>query len=203
MISKSLFLAALLGMFSVPTLWAQGHGAGGMQGGQRQQGMSGMQRGQNQSPGMGAQLGQQNRQRMRVHATQQQQQQYRTCTQSMERVRSRIREMARLSKSQPLNREQAQQLHQQLRNELQTMQQQREQLMTGLDQEQKAAVQNRAQQMNQAQMDLDSFSEALGFELNQVDPNRDKVREQVRNLERSSKQLQQQQREVAEEAGIQ
>jgi hypothetical protein len=174
-----------------------------MQGGQGRQGMQGMQRGQNQSPGMGGQMGQQDRQRMRIHATDHQQAQYRTCTQSMDRVRSRIREMARLTKGQAIDRQQVHNLRQQLRNELQTMQQEQERLTQAFDNEQKAAVQNRVQQITQQQNDLEVFSDALGFELDQAELDRDKLRDQIRKLDRTSKELQQQQRDMAQDAGIQ
>lgn len=190
-------LAALLCLAALPLL-AQGRGSGGMQGGQGRQGMPGMQRGQNQ----GGQIGQQDRQRMRIHATQDQRTQYRNCKQSMQRVRSRIREMARLTKNQAINRQQLQQIHEQLRSELQSMQQQQETLRSGFDEEQKAAVQELTLQMNHSQMDLDSFSEALAFERNQVDANPDRVREQVRKMDRTSKQLEQQQREMGADAGL-
>jgi hypothetical protein len=174
-----------------------------MQGGQGRQGVPGMQRGPKESTDMRGQMGQQDRQRMRVHATEKQQAQNRTCTQSMERVRTRVREIARATKGQPLNRQEMQRLHQQLRSELRTMQSEREELLSGLDDEQKAAVQNRVQEMNHLQMDLDSFSEALGFELDQLEPNPGRLREQARNLERTAKQLQQEQRDMSAEAGLQ
>lgn len=202
MTRKLSFLLILL-CVAVPGL-AQRHGAGGMQGGQGQgQGMPGIQRGRNQSPGLVGQMGQQDRQRMRIHATEQQQLQYRTCTQSMDRVRSQIREMTRSSRDKSINRQQMQELHQQLRTELQMMQQERERLITGFDNEQKAAIQSRLQQMKRAQTDLDYFSDALGFELNQSELDRDQVWEQVRHMDRTAKELQQQQRDMAEDAGIQ
>ncbi len=190
-------LAALLCMAAVP-LWAQGRGSGGMQGGQGRQGMPGMQGGQKQR----GQMGQQDRQRMRIHATQDQRTKYRNCTQSMQRVRSRIREMGRLTKNQPINRQQLLELHEQLRSEIQMMQQQQEALRSGFDEEQKAAVQELTQQMNRSHMDLDSFSEALAFELNQVDTNPDRLREQVRKMDRTTKQLEQQQHEMGADAGL-
>jgi hypothetical protein len=202
MMRKLSFLLVLFCLATLP-LFAQRRGSGGMQGGQGHQGMPGMQRGQNQSPTMGGQMGQQDRQRMRIHATSQQQTQYRTCTQSMDRVRSQIREMARASNGKTMNRQQMQQLHQQLRSELQSMQQTREQLMTGFDDEQKTAVQNRAQNMIHTQSDLDYFSDALGFELNQAELNTSKIREHVRKMEHTAQELQQEQRDMARDAGIQ
>ncbi len=196
------FVIALVGLGVVPLLLAQGRGSGGMQGGGRQS-MQGMQRGQNQSPGMSGQMGQQDRQRMRIHATQQQQQQYRTFTQSMDRVRSRVREIARSTQRGNFDRSQMQQLRQQFRTELQTMQQGQEQLTAGFTNEQQAAVQNHVQEMNRSQANLESYFDALGYELDQVNPNPDRMRAQVRNMDRASKELQQQQRDMAAEGGIQ
>jgi hypothetical protein len=194
-------IMAMVGLGVAPLLSAQGRGSGGMQGGGRQG--QGMQRGQSQAPGTAGQMGQQDRQRMRIHATQQQQQQYRTCTQSMDQVRSRVRAMARLTKGGKIDHGQMQQLRQQLRTELQTMQQEREQLTARFTNEQQAAVQNHVQEMNRSQTDLESYFEALGHELDQLSPNPDRVRDQVRNMDRASKELQQRQRDMAADAGIQ
>ncbi len=202
---KLLLMTALLCWAGTGLVAAQGPRGGGMQGGgQGRQGMPGMG-GQQMGPpgGQNPGMGQQKRQQMHVHATQQQQTQYRNCTQSTEQVRSRIRQMSQLMKRQSFNTQQALQLHQQLQNELQTIQQQREQLMAGLDAEQKASVQNRVQQVNRTQMDLNTLSDALGFELDQADPSPDRLRDQVRKMDRTSKQLQQQERDMAADAGIQ
>lgn len=196
------FVIALVGLGLGSLVSAQGRSPGGMQAGNRQ-GMQGMQRGQGQSPAMGGQIGQQDRQRMRIHATQQQQDQYRTCTQSMDRLQSRVREMARLSKGEQFDRGQMQQLRNKLRTDLQTMQQERQELNAGLTAEQQAAVQNQVQEMNRSQKDLESNFEALGRELDLVNPSQDRVRDQVRNMDRAAKSLQQRQREMAAGAGIQ
>ncbi len=185
---------------AVPLVMAQGRRSGGGMQGQGGQGSAGMQGGQNQPPGMG---GQTDRQRMRSHVTQPQQSQYRTCTQSMDRVRSRIREMARLTKSQSIDAQQALQLNEQLRNSLEIMQKEQEELAAGLDDEQKATAQDRLLEMARNQEQLEAFSETLGFELEQASLDEEKVRDQVRKMDRTSKQLQQEQRELATDLELQ
>lgn len=205
---KRLFLVAAASVaLLVPPLQGQGRGSGmhggqggmgGMQGGQRQPGgMGGAQRGQGQGQGAGTQT--RDQQRLRIHATQQQRDQNRTCTQSMERVRTRLRDMSRLSKGKNLDPAQVRQMNEQLRNELQTMGQERERLAASLDQEQRTAAQDRLQQMSRDQQQLETFSEALEFELNQETVNAAKVREQVKQMNSNATRLQQQQRNLGDD----
>jgi chromosome segregation ATPase len=179
-------LALLAVSLAVPAL-AQRPG-----GGQRRAG-SQRQMGQQAPPQQGQQ------QRQRTRATQQQQQQYRVCTDAMNRVRSRIREMARLAAAQALDVEQMQLLEEQLRSELQAMAQEQAQLTADLSEEQKSAAQDQLGKIAKGQEDLESFSEALGFELEQANLDEAQVREQVKKLDAAAKQLQKQQQELGSE----
>jgi hypothetical protein len=201
MARKWVLFSAILLIFAVPPIMAQGHRQGGGGQGQGRQG-TGMQTGQRQQAGTMSQMRQQTRDRMRVHATQQQQNQFRTCTQSSKRVRDRIREMKRTTRGSSINAQQTQRLQQQVQTELQTMQQERERLAASLNDEQKIAAQNRLQEMARNQAQLEGFSEALGFELEQASLNGDKIRDQVRDMDRVSKKLQQQQRDLGAELAL-
>lgn len=170
---------------------AQAQRPGGGTGGQRRAG------GQRQ---MGQQAGQQ--QRQRAGATQEQQKQYRVCTEALNRIRSRIRQMTRLAAAQPFNAQQMQALQEQLRVELQEVEQQQAQLTESLNEQQRTAVQDRLAEIAKHQQDLDSFTEALGFELDQAALQETKVREQVKKLDTAAKELQKQQRELGSELEI-
>ncbi len=175
--------------------------------GQRHSGGGGMQR--NQSPGMG-QRGQgqgqgqqmQARDQIRVHATGQQQMQSRTCTQSMQRVRTRLRTMSRISTSQPLSKEQANEWREQLRNEIQVMNREQQNLVNGLNPEQKNAVQKQTQQMQMTQQDFEKLSDALDMELALESPDPAKVRDQSRQMEKSLTKLRNQQQQISTELGL-
>ena len=160
---------------------------GGNTGGQRRAG------GQRQMQQQGQQ------QRQRTRATQQQQEQYRVCTEAMNRVRSRIRQMTRLAAAQAMDMEQMQLLEEQLRSELQAMEQEQAQLTANLSEEQKSAAQDQLGKIAKGQEDLEAFSEALGFELEQATADEAQVGEQVKKLDAASKQLQKQQQELGSE----
>ncbi len=195
MMRVSFFMrVGLSAILLVPLTFGQGRGSGGMQGQGRQ--------GQGQSPGFGSQ----DRVRLRAHATQQQQERYRTCSQTMSRVRKRIRAMARVASASSFNLPQAQQLHEQIASDLQAMAQEQKALAEILTDEQRAANQNRLQQVAEKQRDLEFFSDALGFELDQASAEDSKVpqkvQEKVQSMGQLSRSLQKQQEELAENLGV-
>jgi hypothetical protein len=157
-----------------------------------------MQGGQRANQGAGLQT----RQRLRIHATDQQRAQYRTCAQSLDRVRSRIRDMNRIMKGSAFNKQQALQAREQLRQELRTLRQEHERWVAGLDDEQKAAVPEPLQQMSRTRQQLEDWSEALGFELEQESVDSTAVLDQLRKLDNATRQLQQQQRDVASDLAL-
>ncbi len=140
-------------------------------------------------------MNQQSRDRSRIHINLQQQGQYQTCTQSTERVRNTVREMARVTKGQSIDG-QLRQVHEQLRNELQTMQQDRERLKASLGDEQRAQLQGHLQAITRSQEQLEASSVALGQTLNEANTDTARVRDQIQKMDRTSKELQRQQREL-------
>jgi hypothetical protein len=141
-------------------------------------------------------------QRLRIHATDQQRQQYADCTRATQRLRTRLRDMSRLSQGQSIGAGQATQWREQLRNEIQAMQQEQEQLRAGLSDEQKQASARQLQQAKQSADQLEAWSEALGFELEQQNVDAAKVSKQADKMEGAAKKLQKQQQEIASSAGI-
>lgn len=200
MMHKWLFSVAVSLALAIPFAVAQGRQGAGMQG-QRRGGTMGQQ-GQAGPKDMGPQFGQQQRQRMQAHATQQQRDQYRQCTQSMERVRSQVREMRKAANGKAMDKQQVQQLQNRLRSEMQTMRQERERLSSSLNQDQTATVQNQLAEVERNQQRLEEFSESLGLELDQADMDRDRVRDQLRDMDKTSKGLQDQQRLLGENLAV-
>ncbi len=177
--------------------FAQRRGPGGMQG--------------NPSAGRGSQAGMSNRgtgqqmqmhDRMRIHASDQQLQQSRTCTQSMERVRTRLRTMARIKQNQPISSEQASQWREQLRNDVRTMNQEQSNLMNSLTPDQQDATRNRTQQMQTSREQLEKMSEALDMELSLEAPDPAKVRQQAREMESTANKIRTQQQQLNNDLGI-
>jgi uncharacterized secreted protein with C-terminal beta-propeller domain len=110
--------------------------------------------------------------------------------------------MSRLSQGKNMDSAQLRPMNQQLSNELQLIEQERERLAASLDEEQSAAAQNRLQQMSHNQQELQDFSEALDFELNQETVNNVKFREQVKKMNSVAEKLQNQQRDLSGELAI-
>ncbi len=203
MFRKLIIPLGILVIFAGSLLYAQGRPGGGGQGpGQRGSGLGGPQAGMRGGQRANQGAGLQTRQRLRIHATDQQRAQYRTCAQSLDRVRSRIRDMNRIMKGSAFNKQQALQAREQLRQELRTLRQEHERWVAGLDDEQKAAVPEPLQQMSRTRQQLEDWSEALGFELEQESVDSTAVLDQLRKLDNATRQLQQQQRDVASDLAL-
>ncbi len=175
-------------------MFGQRRGSGGMQGQSAGRGA--------QSMGTGQQTQIRDQQRLRLHTTDQQMQQSRTCTQSMERVRARLRTMSRISKTQAISSEQASQWREELRNDVQAMNQEQTRLMNGLSPEQQEAVRNRAQDMQTTREQFQQISEALEMELALESPAPAKVRQQAREMESAVNKIRTQQQQLNNDLGI-
>lgn len=187
---RCVVLTGLAGILFLPIALAQGRGSGGMQGQGRQ--------GQGAPPFAG---GSQTGPRL-SRGTQQQQARYQVCEQSLRRFRKRVRTMAKLGSANTLNLEQLSDLQTQLLNDLQSIQQDQQSLTESLSEEQKSANQARLQEMTRSQQDLELFSEALGFELEQADIDSGKIKEKVQKLDEASRAFEKQQRGLAERLGV-
>lgn len=198
---KGKLLVMSLALLLAASAFGQRRGSGGMQGNQSGRGAQSMG-----NRGTGQQMQTQNqmrdRQRLRLHTTDQQMQQSRTCTQSMDRVRTRLRTMSRISKTQPISSTQASQWREQLRNDVQTMNQEQTNLMNGLSPEQQEAVKNRSQQMQTTREQFQQMSEALDTELTLEAPDPVKVRQQAREMESAMNKIRTQQQQFNNDLGI-
>lgn len=197
MLSRVLALTLLFSMSAIVTL-AQGRGGpssrSGMQGGAGPQGARGMT---NQG-----QAQQRNETDARLQAAARRQQ-YQDCLRITGRLRSRLRQMTRLGHGQSVSADQAASWRREVRNEIQIMQQQQELVRSHLTGQEQAEAAERLRQVDRAQQQLEGFSEALGFELEQAAPDPVKIRDKARQTDASVRDLQKQQHELADELGIQ
>lgn len=193
------FLAAFV--LAVPLVSAQGKGGGGQgrpQGEGQGQGQ-GQAQGQQGQQGRGSEMGKGTMQRDRIRATDQQRDQIRTCDQSMDRVRTRARDMAQASAGKNFNADQARQQRNQLRNEVQTMEQEHARLMQGMSGEQREAFQSQIRSMEQNRERIHTRLQEMEQELAGAGPNGNRVAEQARAVEREMKEWQKANRKMATE----
>lgn len=195
---KSLvFLAAFV--LAVPLACAQGKGGGG-QGRPQGQGQGqgqGQAQGQQGQQGRGSEMGKGTMQRDRIRATNQQRNQIKTCDQSMDRVRTRARDMAQAAGGKNFNADQARQQRSQLRNEVQTMEQEHARLIQDLSAEQREAFQDQIRSMDQNRERIHTRLQEMEQELAGAGPNGKRVAEQARAIEREMKEWQKTNRKMA------
>jgi predicted nucleic acid-binding Zn-ribbon protein len=203
--SVSIILCALL----LTGLGFAQRGAGSAGGGAGQQGMQGMQRqgsastaGQRSGIRMQDQIRQQQRDRLRSQLTTQQRDQYREMNQTMERLRIQTRDMARNAAGSGFNTDQARQQQSQIREEFRSLQHMRSQLMNGLNSEQHAAVQERAQNMHRLNAQIENRLGNVDKDLSSSTPNRKRVQEEARAAERDMRNYHHQFRQMANELGM-
>lgn len=145
---------------------------------------------------------QKQRNQLRSQATNGQREQYRTANRSMERIHTQARDMARKSTGTTFNADQARQQRDQLRDQVRTMDQQNRGLMQGLDNQQRAAIEQRTQTMNQLQELINSHLRSMDRELAKTSPDRKRIAELARNLERDTQRYQQQYRDMGDDLSL-
>ena len=201
-------LAAIVLLAASPVLYAQRGGGGGGQrgGGGGMQGQRpttmGQPRGGQQGQGQGEPQGTRDQQRQRIHATDQQRTQYNTCAQSADRVRTQARDMAKAAKGGGVNNEEFRQQHAQLRNDIQTMQQEHDRFAQGLSGEQRLAAQDRIREMDQTRDHILAQSQQMDQEMSRANPNAQRVATQAREMEKAVKEWQKQYRSLGSDIGI-
>ena len=158
--------------------------------------------GSQSSQSMMAQTRQQQRNQLRSQATDGQREQYRTGNQSMERIRTQARDMARMSNGTTFNADQARQQRDQLRDQVRTMDQQNQRLMEGLDNQQRTAVEQRTRTMNQLQERINSRLQNMDQELAKTSPDRKRIAEEAQNVERETQRYQQQYRDMGDDLSL-
>jgi DNA repair exonuclease SbcCD ATPase subunit len=110
--------------------------------------------------------------------------------------------MARKSTGTTFNVDQARQQRDQLRDQVRTMDQQNRGLMQGLDNQQRAAVEQRTRSMDQLQEQIKSQLRSMDRELAKTSPDRKRIAELAQNVERDSQRYQQQYREMGDDLSL-
>jgi hypothetical protein len=204
--SRRVYFVATIVLLMTSIASAQGR-SGGMRGGGQGagQGTSAGMGGQGQGMGSSTQPGNSGmdmqQQRQQIRADSQQQQQLRNCEQTMQQVRTQMREMSRNS-GQQIGYQQAARWREQLRNQMQTMTQQQEELRANLTDQQKAAVQDRLQKLQQDRDRLQQMSDSLDLALQAEELDGNQVREQSKQIDKVAKQMRTQQHELNSELGV-
>jgi chromosome segregation ATPase len=202
-----IFVTALL-LAAAPVVAAQGRGGKG--GGSQHQGPPSGQ--PEQPPYMGQHGGQQgqgqqqstrNQERQQIHATDQQRGQYENCTKSTNRVRTQAHKMADAAKGGGANNAEFREQHQQLQNEIRTMQQENDRFMNSLSNEQRAGMEYRIRSMDQARTRLNNQMQQLDEELAKPEPDRKRIREHATDVEKEMKEWQRKYRDMGSDMGIQ
>lgn len=198
--TKTLLAVGILTLaISVPgAAQGKGQGGGGPRGTQASQ-AQGQAKGRG-GPDMGR--GTTDRTRQRIHATDQQRDQLRTCDQAMDRIRQRARDLAQGAAGANFDPAQARQQQAQLREELRQMEQEHHRLMNGLNDDQRRAFEARHREMEQIRERIHARLQEMESELGQASPNKARVAEQARNVEREMKELQKQHRAMQTEMGV-
>ena len=192
--NRRIFFNAGLGLILVTAAAAQ-HGQGH---GQQGQGQRPPTAGSQRVPGSGggSQTQMRDQERLRIRATDQQQKQLQNCSQSAERLRSRVRQMSRISAGQKIGSERAKQWREQLGTELANMNQEHERLMNGLSSEQRSAVQIQTKEMQTSRTRLNDIAEAVEIELALDAPDPAKVRETAKQMESEVDRIRAQQKKL-------
>ena len=171
LILLSIFLSAAVAAFP------QGRGgSGGSRGQGRQQAQPRQQE--------GVQSGQGTTERKRVRIHSEQRRQIQECSKTADGIRKQARKMAQTS-GKEFNAEEARQQRNQIQSRLQTMQEEHEQLMQGLNSGQQQALRERIQNMNQLQQQMNTQLRQMNSELAPANPDSAKVSEQARNMEQT------------------
>ncbi len=171
-------------LLAVTAAFPQGRGGGQGRG-------SGAGAGQGQGPGLGQQQsGVQTRQsegdHKRVGVTRQQRDQIRACDKIADGIRKQAREMAQNTGSK-FNADQARRQRDQIRTQVQEMEQEHERLMNGLDATQQQAFQDQIRNMNRMREQLNLQLQQTDAELSPPNPDPKRVTERAREMEQIMK----------------
>lgn len=207
---RQMILAAIsmMAVLFTPVALAQ-RGGGGRGGGTAQPGMGQPGAGQTgpgqtggrqgQSRAEGTQDRTRDQMRDRVPATDQQRDQLRTCDQSAERVRAQARELAKTAKGGGTNNEDFSRQRDRLHEEIRTMQQEHERLMNGLGADQKVPLAERIRNMDRERERTQAQLQEMDGEFGKASPDRKRIQEHAREMERSMAAWQKEYRKMQED----
>lgn len=205
-IKSSLSLALLLSLIPGITFAQRPRGGGGGGAQQRQQAQRSTgvgAPGQMQGQGTQDRIHQQQRDRLHTQLTTQQRDQYKDCSQTMDRLRTQTRDMARVSTGAGFNPDHARQQQIHIREQFRNLEQTRTQLGQSLSDEQRAGVQQRMQNMERLRDRIESRLGNMDKELSNSAPNARRFAEQARLTDREMNAYRNQFRQMGDELGIQ
>ncbi|MFP5235028.1 MAG: hypothetical protein ACLGSD_03930 [Acidobacteriota bacterium] len=204
---KGIISLALLVAVSPVMLIAQNRG-----GGQHRQGQ--------QQPAAGARQGQgggtmdrtrdrakdqtrvQQRDRLHQQATAQQRDQYRTCDRTMTQAKTQTRTMAKAANGTTFEAGQMRDHQARVQEQLRSMQQERDRLYNGLNQDQQDAIQQRNQKLQQMHERIQNRVEEMNQELSQANPDAKRVARQARETDRAMNAYQKELRAMGDDLGL-
>lgn len=153
------------------------------------------------------QLRDRDRQRDQIHlrtsASSAQKQQYSTARASSGQARNMAKTMRQAAKRGSFNPDQARQQHAQLQEQVRNMQQDHVRLMQGMTTDQATALRARTEEMNRIQERLNNNLQSMHNELQQPSPDRNRVAEYARAMEKDTARWQEQHRNMASTLGLQ
>lgn len=139
--------------------------------------------------GQGGQLDRDQR-RQAMHTTQQQDRKYASCAEAMNKVRGGIRHMSRPAPAgQTPDAQQADDGSGQFEDAVQNLEQDQNDFLDSLNDGQKTALESQIKDVQKKMRQLDTWSKELKAELDDKSPDPAKIREQVRKMDKLSKDI--------------
>lgn len=184
-----------------------GHGGQGREGQQGQgappriEQRGGGQQGQ-QGSRTGQQSGTRDQQEKRIHTTDQQRDQHKTCTDSADRLRRQSGEISQLTQGSNFDLSQAREQRDRLHDETRILTKEHDRFMKNLSAEQRSVMGEEFQKMDKSRDRLEERLQAMDQQLDQANPDRNRINERARELEEAVEAFQRQHREMGSQMGV-
>ncbi len=206
---RKLMIPAMVILLSAPSVilaqrGGQGHGGQG-RGGQQGQGSppATQQRGGSQQGSQtGQQTGSRDQQEKRIHTTDQQRDQHKTCTDSADRLRRQSGEISQLTQGSNFDLSQAREQRDRLHDETRILTKEHDRFMKNLSAEQRSVMGEEIQKMDKSRDRLEERLQAMDQQLDQANPDRNRINERARELEEAVEAFQRQHREMGSQMGV-
>jgi chromosome segregation ATPase len=200
--ARILILGAAVSLFLAPPLAAQGRGGGGGRT------SSGQQRSQPSASQRGGQTGQsqqgtRGQSGQRVHINDQQRGQYETSTRAADRTQDRVHQMAQSVGNAGTGNAEMRQQHDQLRNDVRTMQEEHDRFMKSLNDDQRAAIQERVRSIEESRDRVNNQMRQLGEELAKPEADRNRIQEHVAEMDKAMQEWRKQYGNMGTDMGVQ
>lgn len=138
----------------------------------------------------------------RIRATNRQQDRLRTCLNSAERIRVRIRNMEQATQGKTFNLDAVRQQREQLRNEIRSMVEEHNRFMQGLNAEQRAGIRERIVNIEKERERLTSRFQQMTQEIDQSDPDQKRIARQTREMENAMNNWRKEYQHIGSDFGV-